>query len=93
MVSPADVQPLAHQHPQRVSEGGPLALSRAVEVSRSIRQICLCSGMGETEEPPPEMHVLDTRNSCGLGEAVTFFHLSNKLCPVVSLEVILCFPT
>lgn len=53
-----------------------------------IQQICLCSGMGETEEPPPEMHVLKPRNSSGEREGVTFFHLSNKPCLVASLEVI-----
>lgn len=60
---------LHHQHPQCVNEGGSLALRRAVEVCRRIRQICLCSGMEEIEEPPPETHVLETRNSSGGREA------------------------
>lgn len=83
MTSPTDVKPLAPPAScdQLVNKGAPLALRRAVEVGRRIPQICLCSGMGEIEEPPPEMHVLETRNN------------SNKPGLAVSLEVILCFPT
>lgn len=48
------------------------------EVGRKIQQICLCSGMGEIEELPPEMHILESRNNTGEKEAGTFFHLSKK---------------
>jgi len=76
-----------------VNEGGLLALRQAAEVSRRIWQICLSSGMGEIKETPPEMHALETRIYSGEREAITFFHLSNKPCLVVPLEMILCFST
>lgn len=87
MASPTDVKPFAP--PASATREWPLAFRWAVEVGRRIQWICLCSGMGKREEPPPELHVLETKNNSGEKEAVTFFRLSDKPCLVVSPEVIL----
>lgn len=71
MASPTDVRPLTPAHRRGVSEGGSPALRRGLRGGGRSRQLCLCPGMGEVEEPPPEMQDLGTRKNSGEEEVVT----------------------